>query len=162
MAESILGTGMSQNLSRGRRHAWVAMNGPDDNRPGSVGKLLPHCGVRVAHDGDILLSGTGFTGYVQKPAGLPAVWYATGDLGYVDKDDYLYIDGRKREVIISSFGRNVSPDWVESELLAESGIVQAAVFGNSRPFVSAVIVAAPGADMKSIVSAQESTPVFPT
>ncbi|WP_419617978.1 AMP-binding protein, partial [Thiolapillus sp.] len=145
-----LGLPVYQGYGLSEASSVVAMNGPDDNRPGSVGKLLPHCGVRVAHDGEILLSGTGFTGYVQEPVGLSAVWYATGDLGYVDKDDYLYIDGRKREVIISSFGRNVSPEWVESELLTESGIVQAAVFGNSRPFVSAVIIAAPSADMKSI------------
>ncbi|WP_457666657.1 AMP-binding protein [Thiolapillus sp.] len=145
-----LGLPVYQGYGMSEASSVVAMNGPDANRPGSVGKLLPHCEVRIAQDGEILLSGTGFAGYVQEPEGLPAVWYATGDLGYLDEDDYLYIDGRKREVIISSFGRNVSPEWVESELLAESEIVQVAVFGNNRPFVSAVIVAAPDTDLKNI------------
>ena len=66
---------------------------------------------------------------------------ATGDIGHLDEDGYLYITGRRKNVLISSFGRNISPEWVESQLLTQPIIYQAAVLGDGAPSLSAVIVA---------------------
>ncbi|MDB5947854.1 MAG: AMP-dependent synthetase and ligase, partial [Ramlibacter sp.] len=64
---------------------------------------------------------------------------ATGDLGYLDGDGFLHLTGRKKSSFITSFGRNVAPEWVERELVAHGPIAQAAVFGEARPFNSAVL-----------------------
>jgi long-subunit acyl-CoA synthetase (AMP-forming) len=148
-----LGLPVYQGYGMSEAASVVAMNGPLDDRPGSVGKLLPHCGLRIADDGEVLLSGTGFSGYLHEQNESTEAWYATGDLGFLDEDGYLFIDGRKREVIISAYGRNVSPEWVESELLAEASIAQAVVFGNDRPCLSAVIVGSGDVDAESIQQA---------
>lgn len=148
-----LGLPVYQGYGMSEAASVVAMNGPEDNRPGSVGKLLPHCGLRIAEDGEVLLSGTEFSGYVHEQNVSTEAWYATGDLGFLDEDGYLFINGRKREVIISTYGRNVSPEWVESELLADASIVQAVVFGNNRPCLCAVIVASGDADAENVQQA---------
>jgi long-subunit acyl-CoA synthetase (AMP-forming) len=105
----------------------VALNLPGADRPGSAGRPLPHARVRI-EQGEIVVNG------------IP-----TGDLGRVDAEGYLYVEGRRKHVLITSFGRNVSPEWPEAELLAGRAIVQAAVFGEARPRLSALLVAAPGA-----------------
>ena len=105
----------------------VALNLPGADRPGSVGRPLPHAAVRIVA-GEI---------HVRD---LP-----TGDLGRLDRDGFLYIEGRRKHVLITSFGRNVSPEWPEAELLAGGAIAQAAVFGEARPRLCALIVPTPGA-----------------
>ena len=122
----------------------VCLNTPDANRPGSVGRPLSHVGLSIAPDGEILVDGEGFAGYLGEPPRPPRPW-ATGDLGYLDGDGYLYLRGRRRNVFITASGRNVSPEWVEGELAAEAAIAQAVVFGEARPFNTAVIVRSPGA-----------------
>jgi long-subunit acyl-CoA synthetase (AMP-forming) len=81
---------------------------------------------------------------------------ATGDLGYLDDDGFLYVSGRLKNMFITSFGRNVSPEWVEAELCEEPAIAQAAVFGEARPWNVAVIVPAPGAQRDAVCSAVEA------
>lgn len=128
----------------------VALNTPGANRPGSVGRPLPHTRVRVSADGEILVSGATFAGYLGEPgsthggmagamAGAMASEIATGDLGELDRDGWLHVRGRRRNVLITSFGRNVSPEWVESELLAEPAIGQALVAGDARPWLCALL-----------------------
>jgi long-subunit acyl-CoA synthetase (AMP-forming) len=117
----------------------AALNTPAARRAGSVGRPLPHVRVDVDARGEIHVSGPSVCGYVggsHVPSRL-----ATGDLGHLDDDGFLHVDGRRKNVFITSFGRNVSPEWVETELTAESGIAQAAVFGEARPWNVAVIVA---------------------
>jgi long-subunit acyl-CoA synthetase (AMP-forming) len=77
----------------------------------------------------------------------------TGDIGWRDEDGYLYITGRKKNLFITSFGRNVSPEWIEGELTAEPSILQAAVFGEARPSNIAILCASGQADTDSIGAA---------
>jgi long-subunit acyl-CoA synthetase (AMP-forming) len=106
---------------------------------GSVGKALPHVRITLADDGEGLIQGGGFTGYLGDPAISLSEWYATGDLGKFTDDRALTILGRKRNVFITAYGRNVSPEWVEKEFTSHPEIQQIAVYGEARPFNSAVI-----------------------
>lgn len=120
----------------------VSVNTMSDNKTGSVGKPLPHVTLDFTEDNEIRVKGSLFQGYL----GLDSVvdendFYATGDTGYLDQDGYLYITGRKKNMFITSFGRNVAPEWIEQELTLQSEIQQAAVFGEGRAWNTAVIVA---------------------
>ncbi|GAB4347379.1 MAG: AMP-dependent synthetase/ligase [Gammaproteobacteria bacterium] len=117
----------------------VAVNRPGACRTGSVGKPLPHVGVRIAGDGEIFVSGALFDGYLHDPRP-PGEEWPTGDLGHFDDEGYLHITGRKKNLFITAFGRNVAPEWVEAELTAQPAIAQAAVFGEAKPFNVAIIV----------------------
>ncbi|HHL32641.1 MAG TPA: hypothetical protein ENJ41_08635, partial [Oceanospirillales bacterium] len=115
----------------------------DPNKLGSVGKILPHQQVKINPDGEILTKGNLFIGYLGQDSYNSRQgneWYATGDLGRFDKDNSLHIIGRKKNVIINSFGRNISPDWIEAELLSISEIQQAVVYGESQPYLTAICV----------------------
>lgn len=131
----------------------VALNSPEAKRRGSVGKPLPHARVTLARDGEIMVSGASLLGY--SGTGLtmaPGPW-PTGDLGHLDGDGFLYITGRKKNMFITSFGRNVAPEWVERELTLHPAIQQAAVFGEGRPWNVAVIVPHGSLDPETIASA---------
>ncbi|MFC1747455.1 AMP-binding protein [Pseudomonadota bacterium] len=116
----------------------VAVNTLQEHRKGSVGKPLPHVQIRFTAEGEILLRGNLFNGYLNHPANQHE-WYASGDLGYLDDDGYLYLTGRKKNCFITSFGRNVAPEWVERELTLSPAIAQAVVYGEARPFNTAII-----------------------
>ncbi len=122
----------------------VAVNTPGQHRSGSVGKPLPHVQIRFADDGEIFIRGNLFAGYLNQ-ADFEDEWYASGDLGYRDNDGYLYLTGRKKNCFITSFGRNVAPEWVERELTHAPTIAQAVVFGEARPFNVALITPGHGA-----------------
>jgi len=110
---------------------------------GSVGQPLPHCAVKLAADGEVLVRGPQFLGYLgQQPDSADEAWYATGDVGYFDDQHCLHISGRKKHLIINSFGRNILPDWIEGELLAIPGIMQAVVYGEARPHLTALCFSA--------------------
>lgn len=117
----------------------VCLNRPGATRTGSVGRALGHARVTVDAEGEILVDGPRFLGYLGDPAA-PAGSYRTGDLGAIDADGYVSISGRKRNVFITAFGRNVSPEWVESELTQHPLIAQAVVQGEARAWNCAVIV----------------------
>jgi len=114
------------------------LNLPGADRPGSAGRPLPHARLRVDADGQIWIAGSLLLGYLGADAGAPA-WWPTGDLGRLDGDGYLYIDGRRSNVLATSFGRKVSPEWIECELQALPAIAQAVVFGDGQPHLSAVL-----------------------
>jgi len=116
----------------------VALNTPTANRAGAVGRLLPHLSVVIADDGEILIDGPVFIGYVDHQQTCRP--WPTGDIGFVDQDGYLHIAGRKKDIFITSLGRNVSPEWVEGTLTGHPAILQAAVFGEGKPWNCAVLV----------------------
>jgi len=118
----------------------LTLNNPEQNRIGSVGKLLNNHQLRIADDGEILIKGRLFRGYLGHQQYQPHNFYATGDLGRLDHDGFLYINGRKKNVIVSSYGRNISPEWIEKELEAHPGIAQALVYGDAKPFLVAIIM----------------------
>lgn len=122
------------------------LNLPGADRPGSAGRALPHARLRVGAKGDIEVAGSLFLGYlgmVSAADGITAPtsdgWWPTGDLGHVDADGFLHIDGRRKHLLITAFGRNVSPEWVETVLRSENAIAQAVVFGDGEPALSAVL-----------------------
>ena len=129
----------------------VAVNAPNALMIGSVGKPLPHVMLKIADDGEIMVSGStmlGYTGSTGHESGNH--FWPTGDIGYQDEAGYLFINGRKKNIFITSFGRNVSPEWVESQLAQSAAIAQAALFGEARPWNTAVIVPAADASRDQI------------
>lgn len=114
------------------------LNLPGADRPGSAGRLLPHAQMRIAADGELEIAGSLFSAYLGDSTPAPA-WWPTGDLGAIDADGFVHVQGRKKNVLITSFGRNVSPEWVETALRCQNAIGQAVVFGEAQPALSAVL-----------------------
>lgn len=114
------------------------LNLPGAERPGSAGRPLPHARLRIADDGEILIAGSLFSGYLGEAASV-GEWWPSGDLGHVDAEGYLHVSGRKKNLLITTFGRNVSPEWVETALRGQPAVLQAAVFGDGEPALSAVL-----------------------
>lgn len=141
------GYGLSESAS------VVALNTIAHHHAGSVGKLLPHLAIRLSDENEILVSGANYLGYTHDSKGAENTWLATGDIGYLDSDGYLFINGRKKNIFITSFGRNVSPEWVERDLTSHSAIAQACLFGEAKPWNTALIVAKTGATTDTIHAA---------
>ena len=119
----------------------VALNTCSNNLLGSVGKPLSHVEIMLAEDDEILVKGSMFLGYTGDHfAKIDQEWLQTGDIGSVDEHGFLYIKGRKKNIFITSFGRNVSPEWMETTLLNSPQIQQACVFGEAKPWNLALIV----------------------
>jgi long-subunit acyl-CoA synthetase (AMP-forming) len=123
----------------------LALNTLQTNQLGSVGKALQHVEIKLADDGEILVKGQHFLGYTGVPVATDCEWFATGDIGAIDDQRFLHIQGRKKNVFITSFGRNVSPEWVECALLNSPYIAQVCVFGEAKPWNIALVVAKHGA-----------------
>ncbi len=128
----------------------VCLNTPAARRIGSVGRPLPHARVRVGDDGELFVSGVTMHGYLGDPPRRPDAEWATGDLGEIDADGYVHVRGRLRNVYITSFGRNVAPEWVEREVVQQPGIRNVLVHGESRPYAVALVSAAADEDDSGI------------
>lgn len=115
----------------------VSLNRPGQKKFGTAGKPLPHARVRIDAQGEIHVSGATMLGYLGAPSNDKEI--ATGDLGYFDDEGYLHISGRVKNILITSLGRNISPEWIERELLACPEIAQAVVMGEGRAFLSALL-----------------------
>jgi long-subunit acyl-CoA synthetase (AMP-forming) len=116
----------------------VTLNVPGADRAGSVGRPLPHVDV-FTDNGEIVVSGSEFLGYVDQPSTWGREPVRTGDLGHIDSDGYVVVSGRAKDQLITSFGRNLSPEWVESELTAGPLLHQAIVIGDACPFCVALV-----------------------
>ncbi|MET7528985.1 AMP-dependent synthetase/ligase [Streptomyces goshikiensis] len=113
-------------------------------RLGTVGWPLPGTAVRIADDGEVLLGGRHvFAGYWNVAAHEGGQWLATGDIGELDDDGYLTITGRKKDLIITSGGKNVAPAPLEDWLRAHPLVGQCLVVGDNRPYVAALITLEP-------------------
>jgi len=134
----------------------VAVNTAAANKHGSVGKPLPHVDVCIADDGEILVRGALFSGYLGDNGGDVDAYWPSGDIGFLDADGFLHLSGRKKHIFITAFGRNVSPEWVEKELSIEPAIAQCCVFGEACPFNVAVIVPRQHADGNQLAAAVEA------
>jgi long-subunit acyl-CoA synthetase (AMP-forming) len=117
----------------------VCLNTPEARRIGSVGQPLPHVEVRLAEDGEVLVRGATFLGYLGELPQADA-WLGTGDLGHWE-DGFLVLHGRKKHQFVTAFGRNVNPEWVEAELVQQPPIAQAWLHGEALPANVAVLVA---------------------
>ncbi len=122
----------------------ATVNRSNDFRFGSVGKPLPGVEVKIADDGEVLVKGPNiFQGYYKNDEAtheaLEGSWLHTGDLGRLDEDGFLFITGRKKDIIITAGGKNITPANLENGLKQSRWISQAVVVGDRRPYLVALI-----------------------
>ncbi|MGA1740069.1 MAG: AMP-binding protein [Methylophilaceae bacterium] len=115
----------------------VAVNTQSSNRVGSVGNILPSRQVRILDDEIEVYLHEGLR-YLKGESIAPG-WYKTGDLGYI-QDEFLYVNGRKKNLVITSVGRNISPEWPEALLLEDPRVLQAMVTCFDEPYLSCILV----------------------
>jgi long-chain acyl-CoA synthetase len=134
----------------------VCLNTHQATRQGSVGRPMPHVQVRTDELGQLRVKGAVMSCYLGDAVPFGSSEIATGDLAEIDEDGYVYIRGRLKNLFITSFGRNVSPEWVERELAHEPAIRHALACGEGRPQVRALLCpAAPDLDQSAIAKAVE-------
>jgi long-chain acyl-CoA synthetase len=120
------------------------VNTLEEHRFGSIGKPLAGVEVKIADDGEILLRGPNiFKGYFKNEAAtkdaLEGGWLHTGDLGYTDEDGFVYINGRKKDIIITAGGKNITPANLENGLKQCRWVSQAVVVGDRKPYLVALV-----------------------
>lgn len=129
----------------------ATINPPDAIRIGSVGVAIPGLEVAVADDGELLFRGGSVcAGYHRQPDATAELidddgWMHSGDLGRIDDDGYVWITGRKKDLIINAAGKNIAPSVIEARLSMESLIGQAVVIGDGRKYLTAVLTLDPDA-----------------
>ncbi|MGW7269645.1 AMP-dependent synthetase/ligase [Streptomyces sp. NPDC054864] len=124
--------------------AAATANPPERTRYGTVGQAIPGTTVYIAEDGEVWLNGGNvFQGYLNDPKATDATlhegWLATGDLGALDEDGYLTITGRKKEILVTSGGKSVSPGQLEERVRDHPLVAQCIVVGNDRPYIAALV-----------------------
>ncbi|MFI2614669.1 AMP-dependent synthetase/ligase [Streptomyces sp. NPDC018584] len=124
--------------------AAATANPPERTRYGTVGQAIPGTTVHIAEDGEVWLRGGNvFQGYLNNPAATEASlrdgWLATGDLGSLDEDGYLTITGRKKEILVTSGGKSVSPAQLEERVRDHPLVAQCILVGNDRPYIAALV-----------------------
>ena len=124
--------------------AAITVNTPTDQVIGTVGRPVGGCSVKIADDGEILLKGpVVFKGYWQNDEATEKTfdgeWFKTGDLGELDDTGHLRVTGRKKDLIVTAGGKNVSPGPMEDRMRSHPLVSQAVVIGDGRPFISVLI-----------------------
>lgn len=124
--------------------AAATANPPEQTRYGTVGQAIPGSSVHIADDGEVwVYGGNIFQGYLNDPKATDSAlydgWLATGDLGSLDEDGYLTITGRKKEILVTSGGKSVSPQQLEERVRDHPLIAQCLVVGNDRPYIAALV-----------------------
>jgi len=123
----------------------VTLNTRDDFKPGTLGRPLPGVKISTAEDGEILVSGDlVMRGYYNRPEdsieALAGAWLHTGDMGYIDEQGYLVMTDRKKDILVTSGGKNISPQRLATLLRISRFVEQAVIIAERRRFVSALIV----------------------
>jgi long-chain acyl-CoA synthetase len=126
----------------------ISLSSKEAFRRGASGRPIADIEVKIANDGEILTRGPHvMVGYYENPAATAEVlkdgWLHTGDLGRLDEDNFLYITGRKKEILVTLGGKNIAPVYLESLLTQDPLILQALVIGDGRPCLAALIVPNP-------------------
>lgn len=122
----------------------VSMSAPQANRAGAVGRPVPGTTVAIADDGEILVRGPQvFPGYWPDGGHASESWLATGDLGQLDEDGFLFITGRRKEIIVTSGGKNVAPAPLEDRVRLHALVSNCMLVGEGRPYVTALITVDP-------------------
>ncbi len=121
---------------------------PDDFKVGTIGKPFPGCEVRIAEDGEILVKGPNvFQGYYKnEEATREAIvdgWLHTGDIGEIDADGFIKITGRKKDIIITAGGKNITPANLENEIKQHPLVSQCVVVGDRKPYLVALVTLDP-------------------
>ena len=129
----------------------VAVNKPGHNRLGSVGRVLNSHQVKISPEGEILIKQQLFSGYLGETENksIEHEFYATGDIGKIDEDGFIYVTGRRKNVVNTSYGRNISPEWIEKELEAMPMIAQCLIYGHAKPYLVAILVLRQRSDKES-------------
>ena len=131
--------------------AGATLNLYGAHRVGSVGRPIPGTSIKIAEDGEVLIRGPiVMDGYWQNDAANAEVfnserWFQTGDLGKLDEEGFLYIVGRKKEIIVTAGGKNVAPAVLEDRLRAHPLVSQCLVVGDNQPFIAALVTIDPDA-----------------
>jgi long-chain acyl-CoA synthetase len=128
--------------------APISINLPSKFVIGTVGPALPGCSVRIGEDGEIEAAGINvFKEYWKNPQATADTfhdgWFKTGDIGEIDKDGYITITGRKKEILVTAGGKNVAPAYLEDPIRANPVISQVVAVGDAKPFISALITLDP-------------------
>src|SRR5690606_11239396 len=124
----------------------ISVNLIDDNKTGTVGKVVPGGAVRIAPDGEIQYRGRNvFKGYWNKPDKTAETftedgWLKTGDVGRLDNEGFLYITGRAKDIIITAGGKNITPAEIENRLKFSPYISDAVIIGDKRKFLTALVM----------------------
>ncbi len=142
------GVFISQGYGLTETSPTISTGQESDTKVGTVGRLLPGVEVRISEEGEICTRGPHvMKGYWNLPEATAEVlrdgWFHTGDLGEIDKDGYLKITGRKKELIVTSAGKNIAPVNLEALLTADPLIAQALVIGDARNYLTALVVVNP-------------------
>ena len=124
--------------------AAATVNRPNRNKVGTVGQPLPGVAIKIADDGEILIKGPNvFAGYWHNDQATAEMmdgdWIRSGDLGSLDDEGFLTVSGRKKEIIVTSGGKNVAPAVLEDRIRAHPVVSQAMVVGDARPYVACLI-----------------------
>jgi len=132
------GYGMTENT------AGISINYPGNNKIGSVGKCMPYFDLKISHDGEVLIKGENvMKGYYKNSNSTEKTiideWLYTGDVGKIDSDGFLFITGRKKEIYVSSSGKNIAPLVIEECMKSIPIVSQCFLVGDNRKYCSALI-----------------------
>jgi long-chain acyl-CoA synthetase len=140
-----LGVPVQEGYGQTEGSALATFNPPGAARIGTVGIPTPGCEIRIAEDGEILVRSAGvFAGYYRNEAATRETvdedgWLHSGDVGELDAEGYLRITDRKKDIIITAGGKNISPSWIENRLKCSPWVREAIVIGDRRRYVTALI-----------------------